>query len=132
MDLMNGTPDETAVASCEIDASAATGGLDQCLFQGETRRWREVSATMFLGATDLHVDEPVVYRSRVAGFGCDWQSCCVRLHHAGQAEGVAVLRTFPGNGGIRDDFALADGDPAFRSARETACTVPRLFRTCAT
>lgn len=64
MDLMNGKSVDAATASADIDASDAAGGMDQGLFQGEARRWREVGPGMYLGATDLHVDEPLVYRSR--------------------------------------------------------------------
>lgn len=64
MDLMNGKSHHAATVSADTEASDATGGMDQGLFQGETRRWREVSPGMFLGATDLRVDEPLVYRSR--------------------------------------------------------------------
>ncbi len=64
MDLTNGKSNGTATVSADTDASDATGDMDQGLFQGEARRWREVSPGMFLGATDLRVDEPLVYRSR--------------------------------------------------------------------
>lgn len=63
MDLTNGRSGDAVMLSADTDASAATG-MDQGLFQGETRRWREVGPGMFLGATDLRVDDPLVYRSQ--------------------------------------------------------------------
>ncbi|WP_312364612.1 AraC family transcriptional regulator [Ensifer sp.] len=64
MDLTNGNRSDIAGDPGQTAEAIDKGALDQGLFQGETRRWREVSPGMFLGATDLRVDEPLVYRSR--------------------------------------------------------------------
>lgn len=54
----------TEAISFDSDSSLGAQMVEPAEMQGETRRWREVGPGMFLGVTDLSLEQPLAYQSR--------------------------------------------------------------------